>query len=100
MTEPQIQPIKSLDELQQFDIVDVRGIIGDGLHVVAAIGDVPEHEIQAVLYPIHCPECPDSEIDYHRRVFTQSRLSEEVTLTKLNRQEYAGWRYAGINRLG
>ena len=93
-----IQPIKSLDELQQGDVVEVKGIIGDGPYVVEAIGDVPQHEREVVLHPIHCPECPDSQISYLRRNLSDSLIknSGRISLTRLNKADYAGWKYAGI----
>ncbi len=88
-----IQPIKSLDELQVGDVVDIRGIIAGGPHIVEAIGDVPQHEREVVLHPIHCSECPDSEIYYHRTVLNNPLNMDgdiSISITRMNKHDYAG----------
>ena len=89
--------IKKLDELSAGDVVNIEGNIYSGLHIVAAIGDVPKHEREAVLYPIHCPQCPDSQIDYHRTVLNDLLIrNTQISLTKMKKEDYAHWKYAGI----
>jgi len=93
----EIQPIKSLDELRLGDVVEVKGVIHSGLYVVEAIGDVPEHEREVLLHPIHCPETPHSEIDYHRTVLKDPILEfARLELLKKDKKIYSGWKYVGI----
>ena len=94
-----IEPIKSLDELSIGDVVRVKNSIRDGIYIVDAIGDVPEHEKEIVLNPIHCVECPDSQVDYYRKVVHEGDLEHgqsRLQLTKVNREDYKNWRYAGL----
>ena len=95
----EIQPIKSLDELETGDITKVLGIIEGGLYIVVSIGEVPGHEREAVLHPIYCPECPDSHTDikYSRvDIFEQQVLDSGIQLQKMRREDYKGWKYVGI----
>lgn len=97
----EIQPIKSLDELETGDIVMINGNIY-GLHIVTAIGDVPEHELEVVLHQIHCPETHDSEIDYHRTVLNNPLNIDgdiPLSITRMKKQDYAGYKYAGIKKV-
>lgn len=98
----EIQPIKSLDELEQGDVAKITGRIEGGFYVVAAIGDVSGHEREAVLHPIYCPECPDShpDIRYSRvDVFEQQVLDSGIQLQKMRREDFKGWKYAGIKTI-
>jgi len=98
----EIQPIKSLDELGEGDVTKVFGRIEGGFYVVVSVGEVPGHEREAVLHPIYCPECPDShpDIKYSRvNVFEQQVLDSAVRLQKMRREEFRGWKYAGIKTL-
>ncbi len=109
MAEKNIEKIKSLDELEKGDIVDFlqthpRGI--GGPHIIAAIGDVPEHEREVLLHPIHCPECPDdyNGIRYERKIIHESELDSQspglkFELRRKNRSDYKGWKYAEIKMI-
>lgn len=101
-----MEKIKSLDELEKGDVVDLlqtfpKGI--GGLYIVAAIGEVPEHEKEVLLHPIYCPECPDDfhDIRYERKTIQESQISNrgpgrKFELAKKNRRDYTGWKYIAI----
>lgn len=79
--------IKTLDELAQGDVVDVGHP-----YVVAAIGEVPEHEKEVSLLQLYHPNVLNSRIDYCQRTIKESEL-KDLIIKKLKKEDYSGWKY-------
>ena len=82
------KPIKSLDELRKGDVV-LSGCIP---HIVHAIGDVPEHEMEAVLCPLY-RKLPLNLSHYCMKTIVEP-LAEGSKISLVNdRNHYTGWKY-------
>ena len=92
------QPIKSLDELQQGDIVQDESY---GPCIVHAIGEVPEHPKEALLHPLFFPSVQGNFIKQTNVTIRESGPSNpqneiySLKHTPLIKepQKYAGWQY-------
>lgn len=91
--------IKSLDELKEGDVVEVKHSPNNlSIYAVRAIGEVPEHEREILLSRLYSPEKKDSEIEFRGLTIRESDLTN-LNITKHEREEYKGWRYLSVKIL-
>ena len=85
MADKKVQPIRSLDELETGDVIDVGFPF-----IVAGFGDVPGHEKEVSLVKLYGPKKAPG---YRARTVRQSELNRTVVLSKFRKEDYTGWQY-------
>lgn len=86
-----VDAIKSLDELSEGDVVSVSPH-RQGPYVVIAIGEVPEHEKEAVFSRVVSPGAINGSTYRGFRV-KESEVNRTSRITKLNKVDYSGSKY-------
>ncbi len=96
----EIQPIKSLDELEQGDVVsfEIRPRTRVSSFIVEAIGEVPKHEKEVLLLQLYPPHLQNSEVKYDPITIKESELNN-AKIEKLKREDYSGWKYLTVARI-
>ena len=96
----EIQAIKSLDELEQGEIVGLEKHRSRQFSfIVESIGEIPEHEKEVLLRGLYPPSTPSSEVRYDSVTVRESELeSVRILKTGIEKKNYEGWQYRSENK--